>query len=70
LTSLERLDIATKERDKLRKLFEIRHDQVIKEELIHYLKLRWRNYSEYSVEGISRHTFALPKDWEQALRKN
>jgi len=40
-----------------------------RERIIKYLKVRWHSYYQDVYLGISRHTFALPEDWEQALRK-
>ena len=39
-----------------------------REKVIKYLKVRWCSYAQNIHMGISRHTFALPKDWEQALK--
>lgn len=40
-----------------------------RERIIKYLKIRWCQYESNEITGMSRHTFALPKDWEQALKE-
>lgn len=40
-----------------------------RERIIARLKVRFSGYESNPVEGISRVTFALPEDWEQALEE-
>ena len=39
------------------------------ERIIKYLKIRWCSYGENEITGLSRHTFELPKNWEESLKK-
>jgi len=40
-----------------------------RERIIKYLKIRWRSYKTDKLTGVWRHAFALPEDWEQALKE-
>jgi len=39
------------------------------ERILTYLEYWWRSYEVTDDGSVSRHTFALPRDWKSAIRK-
>lgn len=40
-----------------------------REKILDYLEYWWRKYESNTLTGDSRHTFQLPEDWEEAIRR-